>query len=245
MSTVAIGSDRSASCGRDCPPAWPCRAGWTRWRAAARTHSLDDLLRRGRTGRHPAQRRGGRPGPGRPPADRRAAAGSGHRAGVLRGRAGLQRLRRIPSWPPRWPTGNRAYEEKFGRIFLIRAAGRSRPEILAELQRRLLLDPEAEVKVVAAELRDIALLRIPQLFGHLDRHSGLRRERGRASDRPPQPGHHPRARRDVRPAGRRGRGHLGAAGRRPAGSRSPPARPTPTGGSPTSGRPTSTPGSTG
>ncbi len=68
--------------------------------------------------------------------------------------------------------GNRAYEEKFDRIFLIRAAGRSRPEILAELHRRLELDPEAEQQQVAAELRDIALLRIPQLFARLDHHSG-------------------------------------------------------------------------
>ena len=68
--------------------------------------------------------------------------------------------------------GNRAYEEKFGRIFLIRAAGRSRPEILAELRRRLELDPAEELQQVGAELRDIALLRIPQLFSHLDSHSG-------------------------------------------------------------------------
>jgi 2-oxo-4-hydroxy-4-carboxy-5-ureidoimidazoline decarboxylase len=69
--------------------------------------------------------------------------------------------------------GNRAYEERFGRVFLIRAAGRSRPEILAELHRRLELDPETEAGVVASELRDIALLRIPQLFAHLDHHSGF------------------------------------------------------------------------
>ena len=61
--------------------------------------------------------------------------------------------------------GNRAYEEQFGRIFLIRAAGRSRPEILAELERRLTLDPDTELAVVGEELRDIALLRIPQVFG--------------------------------------------------------------------------------
>ena len=60
--------------------------------------------------------------------------------------------------------GNRAYEERFGRIFLIRAAGRSRPEILAELERRLTLDPDTELAVVGEELRDIALLRIPQVF---------------------------------------------------------------------------------
>ena len=69
--------------------------------------------------------------------------------------------------------GNRAYEERFGRVFLIRAAGRSRSEILAELRRRLELDPGAEADLVASELRDIALLRIPQLFGHLDHHSGF------------------------------------------------------------------------
>jgi 2-oxo-4-hydroxy-4-carboxy-5-ureidoimidazoline decarboxylase len=68
--------------------------------------------------------------------------------------------------------GNRAYEEKFGRIFLIRAAGRSRPEILAELRRRLELDPAEEQQQVGTELRDIALHRIPQLFSHLDSSAG-------------------------------------------------------------------------
>lgn len=66
----------------------------------------------------------------------------------------------------RLAAGNAAYEEKFGRIFLIRAAGRSRPEILAELERRLALDNETELEIIGSELRDIALLRIPQLFNH-------------------------------------------------------------------------------
>lgn len=60
--------------------------------------------------------------------------------------------------------GNRAYEERFGRVFLIRAAGRDRRQILAELHRRLELDPAREMATVASELRDIALLRIPKLF---------------------------------------------------------------------------------
>ena len=68
----------------------------------------------------------------------------------------------------RLAAGNAAYEAKFGRVFLIRAAGRSRPEILDELERRLRLTPEEEVQNAGAELRDIALLRIPQLFAHLD-----------------------------------------------------------------------------
>lgn len=61
--------------------------------------------------------------------------------------------------------GNRAYEQKFGRVFLIRAAGRSRTQILNELNRRLELDDEAELRIVASELRDIALLRLATLAG--------------------------------------------------------------------------------
>ncbi|MDH6236855.1 2-oxo-4-hydroxy-4-carboxy-5-ureidoimidazoline decarboxylase [Cryobacterium sp. CG_9.6] len=59
--------------------------------------------------------------------------------------------------------GNRAYEQRFGRIFLIRAAGRSHTEILNELDRRLQLDDDAELTTVANELRDIALLRLARL----------------------------------------------------------------------------------
>jgi len=68
----------------------------------------------------------------------------------------------------RLTAGNAAYEAKFGRVFLIRAAGRTRAEILAELERRIRLDPGEEVGVVATELRAIALLRLPQLFAHLE-----------------------------------------------------------------------------
>ena len=56
--------------------------------------------------------------------------------------------------------GNEAYEQRFGRVFLIRAAGRSGPEILDELTRRLDLDDEAEAAEVADQLRQIALLRL-------------------------------------------------------------------------------------
>jgi 2-oxo-4-hydroxy-4-carboxy-5-ureidoimidazoline decarboxylase len=68
----------------------------------------------------------------------------------------------------RLAAGNAAYEAKFGRVFLIRAAGRTRTEILAELERRLRLAPEEELAIVGTELRDIALLRVPQLFAHID-----------------------------------------------------------------------------
>ena len=61
--------------------------------------------------------------------------------------------------------GNAAYEERFGRVFIIRAAGRSRAEILQELNRRLPLDDAIEIQIVGEQLRDIALLRLEKLYG--------------------------------------------------------------------------------
>ncbi|SJM69544.1 2-oxo-4-hydroxy-4-carboxy-5-ureidoimidazoline decarboxylase [Gulosibacter sp. 10] len=56
--------------------------------------------------------------------------------------------------------GNREYEERFGHIFLIRAAGRSAREMLDELHRRLSNSPEDELDESAGQLREIALLRL-------------------------------------------------------------------------------------
>ena len=56
--------------------------------------------------------------------------------------------------------GNHAYERRFGRIFLIRAAGRSSEEILGQLEARLQNDPDTEDQVVADQLRQIALVRL-------------------------------------------------------------------------------------
>jgi 2-oxo-4-hydroxy-4-carboxy-5-ureidoimidazoline decarboxylase len=56
--------------------------------------------------------------------------------------------------------GNVAYEERFGHVFLIRAAGRSGAEILAELQRRLGNDDVTERAETVDNLRQIALLRL-------------------------------------------------------------------------------------
>ncbi|MFD1715342.1 2-oxo-4-hydroxy-4-carboxy-5-ureidoimidazoline decarboxylase [Amnibacterium flavum] len=60
--------------------------------------------------------------------------------------------------------GNAAYEERFGRVFLIRAAGRSRAEVLAELTRRLESSPQAESDEAAEQLRQIMELRLATLF---------------------------------------------------------------------------------
>lgn len=58
--------------------------------------------------------------------------------------------------------GNREYEERFGRVFLIRAAGRSSAEILAELDRRLTNSGPDEVAEVVTQLGEIAVLRLEQ-----------------------------------------------------------------------------------
>lgn len=60
--------------------------------------------------------------------------------------------------------GNRAYEEKFGQVFLIRAAGRSRAEILASLNARLAHTPEQEQPIIGQQLREIAVLRLEGLL---------------------------------------------------------------------------------
>ena len=56
--------------------------------------------------------------------------------------------------------GNRAYERRFGRVFVVRAAGRSSQEILALLETRLGHDDHTEDEVVAEQLRQIAMLRL-------------------------------------------------------------------------------------
>lgn len=56
--------------------------------------------------------------------------------------------------------GNLRYEERFGRVFLIRAAGRSAEEMLAALEQRLTHDNETEAAVVRRELAEIVRLRL-------------------------------------------------------------------------------------
>ena len=60
-------------------------------------------------------------------------------------------------------SGNRAYEEKFGRIYLVCASGRSGPELLKILRGRLGNDPETELAVTRAELGKINRLRLERL----------------------------------------------------------------------------------
>jgi 2-oxo-4-hydroxy-4-carboxy-5-ureidoimidazoline decarboxylase len=71
-------------------------------------------------------------------------------SGVDTGDETAQRLR----------AGNAAYEARFDRVFLIRAAGRGAEEILSELERRMQNDDATERAETVDNLRQIALLRL-------------------------------------------------------------------------------------
>jgi allantoicase len=61
--------------------------------------------------------------------------------------------------------GNRAYEDRFGHVFIVCASGRSAAEMLAMLRERMSHDPAAELQVAAAEQRKITQLRLERLLG--------------------------------------------------------------------------------
>lgn len=59
---------------------------------------------------------------------------------------------------------NRAYEERFGHVYLVSASGKSADELLAILRERLGNEPSAEREVVRAELGKINRIRLEQLL---------------------------------------------------------------------------------
>ena len=60
--------------------------------------------------------------------------------------------------------GNRAYEARFGHIYLVCASGKSGAELLAILHARLANDPETELRVAAGEQEKITRLRLERLL---------------------------------------------------------------------------------
>jgi len=58
---------------------------------------------------------------------------------------------------------NREYEDKFGFIFIVCATGKSADAMLAMLRERLRNEPEAELRIAAAEQAKITELRLKKL----------------------------------------------------------------------------------
>ncbi len=59
--------------------------------------------------------------------------------------------------------GNRAYEERFGHVFLISATGKTGDEMLGALRDRLTNDPVTELRLAAEEQAKITRLRLDKL----------------------------------------------------------------------------------
>ena len=59
---------------------------------------------------------------------------------------------------------NRAYEARFGYIFIVCATGNSAGEMLSNLEQRLANDPDAEIRVAAEEQRKITRVRMEKLM---------------------------------------------------------------------------------
>jgi 2-oxo-4-hydroxy-4-carboxy-5-ureidoimidazoline decarboxylase len=59
---------------------------------------------------------------------------------------------------------NRAYEARYGYIFIVCATSRTAPEMLALLRARLANDPETELRIAAGEQSKITALRLRKLL---------------------------------------------------------------------------------
>ncbi len=121
-----------------------------RAQASQSAQQLSDKELAGALARHP------RIGDKLPLDDAEAAQSSREQSGVDEDEATSAALRQ----------GNLAYEGRFDRVFLIRAAGRSADEILSELERRLGNVEKTEREETVTQLREIALLRLDALLEH-------------------------------------------------------------------------------
>ena len=65
----------------------------------------------------------------------------------------------------RMQEGHRVYEERFGRIFIVRASGKQPLEMLQILERRLSNDPATELQESAAQQQEITQLRLRKWLG--------------------------------------------------------------------------------
>jgi 2-oxo-4-hydroxy-4-carboxy-5-ureidoimidazoline decarboxylase len=61
--------------------------------------------------------------------------------------------------------GNRSYEQRFGRIFIICASGRTAKDILTMLELRMKNDDATELREAAEQQRQITLLRLRRWLG--------------------------------------------------------------------------------
>ncbi|MGO9784669.1 MAG: 2-oxo-4-hydroxy-4-carboxy-5-ureidoimidazoline decarboxylase [Streptosporangiaceae bacterium] len=144
-----------------------CHAGhWAAAVAEGRPYgSMAELLARAHaelTGEDVAEALAGHPRIGEAPAAGQSPRARGEQAGVDAADGTVR---------AELAAGNRAYEERFGHIYLVCASGRGARELLAILRDRLRNDPATERQVVRAELGKINDLRLARLIGARERAS--------------------------------------------------------------------------
>ncbi|MBS1941247.1 MAG: 2-oxo-4-hydroxy-4-carboxy-5-ureidoimidazoline decarboxylase [Bacteroidetes bacterium] len=92
--------------------------------------------------------------------DAKAAASGGQwAAGEQKGMQGTD-----PAQLEKFIAANRAYEEKFGFIFIVCATGKGAAEMLTMLEARMNNDPKDEIHIAAAEQNKITRLRLKKLL---------------------------------------------------------------------------------
>jgi OHCU decarboxylase len=69
-----------------------------------------------------------------------------------------------PGVPAALAEANRAYEARFGYIFIVCASGKTSEEMLALLEERLQNEPDTELRIAAEEQRKITRLRLEKLL---------------------------------------------------------------------------------
>jgi OHCU decarboxylase len=102
---------------------------------------------------------------GEKPAERQIESATGHRLSSDWSReeqSGIQK--NSADVAAQLAAGNRAYRQRFGYIYLVCATGKTAPEMLAILERRLQNRPSAELIVAAEEQRRITRLRLEKLL---------------------------------------------------------------------------------
>jgi OHCU decarboxylase len=87
--------------------------------------------------------------------ERAASWSAGEQAGVADAAAKVQE---------QLAAANRAYEDRFGHIYIVCASGKTADELLAIAHQRLHNEPDAELRIAVAEQHAITRLRLGKLF---------------------------------------------------------------------------------
>jgi 2-oxo-4-hydroxy-4-carboxy-5-ureidoimidazoline decarboxylase len=80
--------------------------------------------------------------------------------------------------------GNRAYEEKFGYIFIVCASGKNATEMLGLLRSRLSNDPASGLRIAAAEQAKITEIRLQHLRSQTPTYQKLEKLEARVTNSP-------------------------------------------------------------